>query len=51
MLNQINMFPGKIKVKWKLIVCLVFWVVNCFGNLKLNYVSVLVLLEVMKFVK
>lgn len=42
MLNQINTFPGKIKVKQKHLVCSVFWVVSSLGNLKLNYVSVLV---------
>jgi len=42
MLNQINTFFGKIKVKQKHLVCSIFWGVNSFGNLKLNYVSVLV---------
>lgn len=34
MLNQINLFSGKINVKQTNLVSSVFWVVNSFGNLK-----------------
>lgn len=37
MLNQINVFSEKIKVKHKHLVCSVLWIVNTFGSLKVNY--------------